>query len=157
MKIERASEKDIKGINKLLGQVLKVHHNGRSDIFKSEGAKYSDEKLIEIIKNDNTPVFVAKNEENEVLGHAFCIVQTHINHSVFKEVKTLYIDDICIEENSRGQRIGKSLYEFVLNYAKENEFYNITLNVWAFNESALKFYEDCGFKPQKIGMEFKLN
>jgi len=29
----------------------------------------------------------------------------------------------------------------------------VTLNVWCCNESAMKFYESLGMKPQKIGME----
>jgi ribosomal protein S18 acetylase RimI-like enzyme len=60
---------------------------------------------------------------------------------------------VCVDETRRGQHIGKSLYEYVLAYAKENDFYNVTLNVWSLNESAMKFYEACGLKPQKVGME----
>jgi len=37
--------------------------------------------------------------------------------------------------------------------AKAENCYNVTLNVWAKNESAKKFYESCGLTPQKIGME----
>ena len=38
-------------------------------------------------------------------------------------------------------------------FAKENGCYNVTLNVWSCNESAMKFYEKCGLVPQKVGME----
>ena len=69
------------------------------------------------------------------------------------DIKTLYIDDLCVDENSRGQNIGKNLYNHVIAFAKENECYNVTLNVWSCNESAIKFYEKCGLRPQKIGME----
>jgi ribosomal protein S18 acetylase RimI-like enzyme len=72
---------------------------------------------------------------------------------VLTDIKTLYIDDLCIDENVRGQHIGKSIYEFVKSFAKENGCYNLTLNVWACNEGAMRFYEAVGLKPQKIGME----
>ena len=72
------------------------------------------------------------------------------------DIKTLYIDDICVDENARGKHIGKTLYEYVLSYAKENDYYNITLNVWTCNPGAMKFYESLGFLPQKIGMEMIL-
>lgn len=153
MRIERATEKDIEGINNLLGQVLEVHHKGRPDIFKSDSRKYKEKELIEIIKDENSPIFLYKNEDNEVLGHAFCIFKEHKNHNVLKDIKTLYIDDICVEENSRGQRIGKALYDYVVDFARKNKCYNITLNVWAFNEEAIRFYENCGLKAQVIGME----
>jgi ribosomal protein S18 acetylase RimI-like enzyme len=93
------------------------------------------------------------DEAEEVLGYAFCVWQQHLNNEILTDIKTLYIDDLCVDETRRGQHIGKRLYEHVLAYAKENKFYNVTLNVWSLNEGAMKFYEACGLKPQKVGME----
>ena len=153
MNIRRANENDIFGINKLLEQVLMVHHNGRPDIFKSGAKKYTDEQLIDILKDENTPVFVAVDEEQQVMGYAFCIIKQFINDNILTDIKTLYIDDLCVDEDIRGKHIGKNIYEYVLSYAKEIGCYNVTLNVWALNENAIKFYEKCGLVPQKIGME----
>ena len=58
-----------------------------------------------------------------------------------------------MDETIRGQHLGKKLYERVLEFAKEQGCYNVTLNVWSCNEAAMKFYEKCGLKPQKVGME----
>lgn len=153
MYIRRAKETDMPGINNLLRQVLMVHHNGRPDLFKANAKKYTDEQLAELIKDDTKPIFVCVDEEENVLGYAFCVWQQHINNEILTDIKTLYIDDLCVDETRRGQHIGKSLYEYVLAYAKENKFYNVTLNVWSLNESAMKFYEACGLVPQKVGME----
>jgi len=153
MNIRRAKLKDMPGINCLLRQVLMVHHNGRPDLFKANAKKYTDEQLAELIADDTKPIFVCVDEEEKVLGYAFCVWQQHVNNEILTDIKTLYIDDLCVDEACRGQHIGKSLYEHVLAYAKENKFYNVTLNVWSLNESAMKFYEACGLVPQKIGME----
>lgn len=153
MYIRRAEIKDMPGINNLLRQVLMVHHNGRPDLFKANAKKYTDEQLAELIKDDTKPIFVCVDEAEQVLGYAFCVWQQHVNNEILTDIKTLYIDDLCVDEGRRGQHIGKRLYEHVLAYAKENKFYNVTLNVWSLNESAMKFYEACGLKPQKIGME----
>lgn len=150
--IRRANEKDLKEINNLLMQVLEVHHKGRPDIFKGGTKKYTDEELLKIIENDNTPVFVYEEAE-KIEGYCFCIFQQHINNNILTDIKTLYIDDLCIDENSRGKHIGTKLYEFVKAFAKEKGCYNVTLNVWSLNEGAMSFYEKCGLKPQKIGME----
>ncbi len=152
MKIRRAENIDIDGINCLLRQVLEVHHIGRPDIFKGNAKKYSDEELTDMINDELRPIFVAVEGEI-VLGYAFCVFQQQINNNIFTDVKTLYIDDLCVDENLRGQHIGKQLYDYVVNFAKENQCYNITLNVWACNSSAMRFYEKCGLIPQKIGME----
>ena len=153
MIIRRAKNTDMPGINKLLEQVLMVHHNGRPDLFKSGAKKYTDEELAEIIVDDSKPIFVAVDEAGTVPGYAFCIFQQHINNNILTDVKTLYIDDLCVDEELRGQHIGKQLYEYVLAFAKEQNCYNVTLNVWACNESAMRFYEKCGLVPQKVGME----
>lgn len=156
MKIERAQENDMNGINRLLYQVLMVHHNGRPDLFMADAKKYTDEELKNLIADDQKPIFVAKDEQGEVLGYAFCAYQQHLNHNILTDIKTLYIDDLCVDETIRGQHIGKQLYEYVLSYGKQNGCYNVTLNVWSCNESAMKFYEKCGMKPQKVGMEIIL-
>ena len=156
MEIRRAKEIDIPGIDTLLMQVCLVHHQGRPDLFKYGKRKYTKEELRELLLDDHRPVFVAVNDAGEVLAHAFCICQQHLDHNVLTDVKTLYIDDICVLENYRGQQIGKQMYDYVYNFAKEQGFYNLTLNVWAFNDPAMKFYQSCGMKPQKIGMEMIL-
>lgn len=150
--IRRAKESDIPTINKLLYQVLKVHSDARPDLFKAGTKKYTDEELKEILADDKTPVFVAK-KDGSVLGYAFCVHQQYINNNNMTDIKTLYIDDLCVDEAARGAHIGKALYEYVVNYAKKQGYYNVTLNVWADNVNAVKFYEKIGLKVQKIGME----
>lgn len=157
MDIRRAEERDIQGINKLLYQVLMVHHNGRPDLFKANTKKYTDEELLEIMKDNKRPIFVGVNENNEVLGYAFCVFQQHIGDNVLTEIKTLYIDDLCVDENIRRQHIGKQLYEYVIRYASEQGCYNVTLNAWSCNPGAQRFYESCGMVPYKVGMEKKLS
>ena len=103
--------------------------------------------------DESTPVFVAVDEKETVLGYAFCIFVCHENHNILTDIKTLYIDDLCVDEETRGMGVGKALYEHVLAFAKGANCYNVTLNVWACNTGALRFYEKLGLVPQKIGME----
>ena len=154
MQIRRAQTIDMEGINRLLCQVLTVHHNGRPDLFKGNVKKYTDQELAELIGDDSRPIFVGVEEESQqVLGYAFCIFQQHIGDNILTDIKTLYIDDLCVEEGCRGQHIGRRIYEYVLDFAREQGCYNVTLNVWSCNPTAQRFYEKCGLVPQKIGME----
>lgn len=156
MYIRRAVNTDMIGINNLLCQVLMVHHNGRPDLFKPGAKKYTDEELAAIIADDTKPIFVAVDESGEVLGYAFCIHQQYVDNNIMTDVRTLYIDDLCVDENRRGMHIGRQLYEHVVEYAKTQGCYNVTLNVWSLNPGAMKFYEKCGLVPQKVGMEMIL-
>ena len=132
-----------------------VHHKGRPDIFKV-GTKYSAEELKVILKDEDRPILVSVDENDNVQGYCFCIYQQHINNSVLTDIKTLYIDDLCVDETLRFKGIGKELYESAVKLAKDTGCYNLTLNVWSCNESALKFYESLGLSPPKIGMELIL-
>lgn len=151
--VRKATTNDIQRILELLVQVDMVHHEGRPDLFKGPATKYNAEELQKIINDETTPVFVCENDEGYVAGHAFCIHKQVIGDSVLTDVKTLYIDDICVDEKARGQGVGTQLYKYVVDYAKKNGFYNITLNVWTCNPGAQKFYEAMGLKPQKTCME----
>ena len=152
MNIRRAKETDIIDIHRLLYQVNLVHHQGRPDIFKIGINKYTDEQLKNIICDDSRPILVAE-DEGHVVGYAFCIYEQHPDDNILTDIKTLYIDDLCVDENRRGEHIGKRLYSAVLNMAKDSGCYNVTLNVWALNENAQKFYEAMGMKPLKTYME----
>ena len=148
-----AQDKDIPRLLALLTQVDMVHHGGRPDLFRGPATKYTEQELRELLQDGRRPVFVWTDENDTVMGYAFCIFQRHIGDNVLTDILTLYIDDLCVDEKARGSHIGTQLYEHVLAFARENGCYNVTLNVWAFNEDALAFYRKRGLKPQKIGME----
>lgn len=152
MEIRFAKKEDLAGINSLLYQVLEVHHQGRPDLFYGGVKKYTDAEILGILEDEKAPVFVAV-EEGNVLGYAFCIFQQVKDSHILTDVKTLYLDDLCVDESKRGMHIGKKLYEHVLAFAKESGCYNLTLNVWACNAGAMKFYEKQGLLPQKIMLE----
>jgi ribosomal protein S18 acetylase RimI-like enzyme len=149
--IRKAENRDIKGLTALLFQADAVHHGIRPDLFKGNTPKYNEQELEAIINNVSTPIFVY--DDGNVRGHAFCQISEIRNHRLLQDIKTLYIDDICVDEASRGKHIGKSLYEYVLNYAKLIGCNNITLNVWEGNDAAIAFYKKMGMHVQKTGME----
>ena len=151
-RVRRAEEGDIPAILELLVQVDMVHHRGRPDLFKGPATKYSADELREILANGDTPVFVCTDEKDRVLGHGFCVIQ-HAGGELMVEHTTLYIDDICVDEAARGQGVGRALYEHIRTFAREQDCYNVTLNVWSCNPGAMAFYEKLGMVPYKVGME----
>jgi isopentenyl-diphosphate delta-isomerase type 1 len=153
--LRRAEPQDIPAILKLLIQVNMVHHNGRPDLFKGPTTKYTGSELEQILRNDETPVFVCVDENGAVLGHGFCVMQ-HAGGQLMVEHDTLYIDDICVDGNARSRGVGRALYNHILAYAREKGCYNVTLNVWTCNPRAMEFYRKLGMEPYKTGMEVKL-
>ena len=149
--IRRAEIKDIPGIISLLHQVDMVHHVLRPDLFKPYTTKYNEQELEALIDDDSKPIFVF--DDGAILGHAFCMITEVKGDKLLEDIKTLYIDDICVDEKARGKHVGKALYEYVRDYAASIGCNNITLNVWEGNDAALNFYKNMGMKVQKTTME----
>ena len=147
----RANKNDIKRIIELLHQVNMVHHVIRPDLFKPNTTKYDEQELETLLNDDSKPIFVY--DDGEVQGYAFCQITEVKKHKLLEDVKTLYIDDICVDERKRKQNIGRTIYEYLISYAKTGGYYNVTLNVWDCNPGAKKFYESLGMQPQKTTME----
>ena len=152
MIVRRAQEKDIPRILELLVQVNLVHHLGRPDIFKKH-TKYTAEELSGIQADPQRPVFVAVDDDDRVLGYGFCVFQQHKEDLMLTDILTLYIDDICVDEAARRMHVGSAVYNAIRDFAEQEGCYNITLNVWALNPAAQKFYESLGMKPLKTMME----
>ncbi len=155
MEIRLANNSDIPGMIGLLKQVGEVHHRIRPDLFRAGAQKYSEEDLEALLKDESRPIFVGV-EGGRMLGYCFCILEEVKDNPVLRDVKSLYIDDLCVDENIRGKHVGSRLYDYVCAYAKEIGCRSVTLNVWCGNDSAMRFYESRGMKPRKIYMETSL-
>lgn len=151
--IRPAATKDIPQIMNLLTQVLKVHNAGRPDLFKPSGMKYTEDEIANILADDNLPVFVCTDDNDNVICHAFCQIIDRPDRTCAYPYKTLFIDDFVVDEKFRGKGIGKQMYSFLKNYAGENGFYNITLHAWECNPGAVSFYNNIGMKVQSYTME----
>ncbi len=153
MTIRRATVKDMDGIHRMLRQLYDIHYSGRPDLFVPSAMKYTDETLSAILADDRRPVFAAVNEDDQMIGYAFCIIDDHTGDPRYANLRTLYLDDLCVDETVRGQHIGTALYQHVREYARSIGAYNLTLNVWTCNPQAMGFYEHLGLKPYQVGME----
>lgn len=155
MEIRFAEVRDIPGMIDLLQQVGEVHHRIRPDLFRSGAQKYDEAALEALLKDPARPILAAV-EEGRLLGYCFCILEEMKDDPVLCDTKSLYIDDLCVDETIRGKHVGSRLYDHVCAYAKSLGCKSVTLNVWCGNDSAMKFYESRGMRPRKIYMETQL-
>lgn len=154
--IRKATQSDALRIGELLYQVHAVHANARPDIFLADKRKYSDDEILALIADEQNPVFVYEDEQGVVQAYAFCVYQITQGVSSLVDRKVLFIDDLCVDVSQRGKKIGETLYQFVVNFAKETDCDSLTLNVWNENAGALRFYQRLGLTPLKTVMEQKL-
>lgn len=157
MEIRRAADKDIDRLFILLQQVLEVHAAIRPDIFISGTTKYTREELSELLKDDMKPVYAALDDNGLLIGYAFCQIKQQPFSNNMVPFKSLYIDDLCVDESFRGQHIGEQLFEYVKARAKDYGCYEVTLNVWTGNTGAEHFYDKMGMKTKERQMEYILD
>lgn len=156
MNIRRATEKDIPRVLELLSQVLEVHATIRPDVFISGTTKYSKEDLSEMFTDDTRPVYVAVDDEDAVTGYAFCELRNPPFTSTMIATKSIFIDDLCVDEKARGQHIGRALFDHVRVEAVRLGCKEILLNVWEGNDNAYRFYKSMGMSPRETQMEIKV-
>ena len=156
MTIRKAQEKDIPRIIELLGQVIQIHAEIRPDIFIPDTTKYTEQELAALLKDEKKPIYVAVNEEDVCMGYAFCQMKEQPFSNNMVQFQSLFIDDLCVDRFARGQHIGESLFDYVKQEAKRMGCYEVTLNVWAGNTSAEKFYEKMGMRTKERQLEYIL-
>ncbi len=152
MTIRPAQNRDIPGLIALLRQVGQVHHEIRPDLFRAGAQKYRRPQLEALLQDPRRPIFTAE-EDGQVVGYAFCVLQEVKDDPALTDRRSLYIDDLCVDRDHRCRGIATALYQHVCRCAREAGCQAVTLNVWSGNDAARRFYDKCGMRPQKTGME----
>ena len=152
--IRLATTNDIPRLLELLHQVNMVHYERRPDIFKPHTTKYNAEQLQDLLLQPDKAIFVYEDEG--VQGYAFVQMEDVHDDILLKDMRTLYIDDICVDEQARGKHVGKQLFDHVRAYAEKLGCGAITLTVWEGNDAAMAFYRKLGMSVRKTCMEMMI-
>ena len=101
------------------------------DSFGYEKGKIKDERAIEIVAVLDSVVvgYLVLNEMVDII----------------KNIKIYHIDYVCVDPEYRNQKIGKTMIEYVFDYAKENDVSRLELTSRKERVEAHKLYEKCGF------------
>lgn len=150
-----AKEEELSEVNELRRQVNDLHVEGCPDIFKpgfSEGMK----DYIFDIWDDEAQQIVVAEEEGKICGFAVLHVIDRPENPVMFRRYYLNIDEFCVDRDYRRRGIAGQMISFIRDYAKEQGFKKLELNMWEFNEGALAFYEAVGFKTYRRFMDMDL-
>ncbi|MBQ6174534.1 MAG: GNAT family N-acetyltransferase [Clostridia bacterium] len=154
MEIRFAREEDLDQVNVLRKQVNDVHVEGKPEVFKPG---FCDElrDYIHVIFADLRQKIVVADDGGAVCGFAV------LNHITRPENPFMYvrdfldIDEFAVDEGHRRQGIATAMIRFIRDYAREQGFSRVELNMWEFNQGALAFYEAAGFTTYRRYMEMK--
>ena len=82
----------------------------------------------------------------------------YIRYSTWKG-QVMYLEDIIVTSNYRGQGIGKMLMDKLIEEARDKGFRRITWQVLEWNEPAIQFYKkyQATFDPEWVNVVLDLN
>ena len=152
MVIRFAKEDELEKINVLRKQVNDLHVEGKPDVFKPGFNEELQNYVYYIFKDPEQKIVVA-DKDGEICGFAI-LHHIYKPENPFMKVRDfLDIDEFCVDEKHRREGIATAMVEFIKNFAKEQGYHRLELNMWEFNQDALAFYEAAGFDTFRRYME----
>ena len=152
MTVRIADERDLERVNELRRQVNDLHVEGRPDVFKP-GFNEQLKNYVYTVYNDPCKDIAVAEKDGVICGYAVLNRFTKPETPFMYERSYVDVDEFGVDKAFRRQGIGRALMEYIRTYAKDNDFDRIELNMWEFNEGALRFYEDIGFGTYRRYME----
>ena len=155
--MRNAKFSDFNDVNNLMLELHNLHVKNRNDIFKATDSPMKEEYFKDLLNNQDVKLFVIENLENsEIVGYSNLKLMNTPNIDIVVKSKYIYIDDFCIKQAYKRKGIGKKLFNFILEYAKQQGVESVQLNVWSFNEDAIEFYNFMGMKERNVRMEMRV-
>lgn len=155
MEFRLAVSSDAPAIASALRNMLEIHHNGRPDLFREGAKKYDEKAVADMIAEGKDVIYVAACGLT-VCAYAICRIEYISGHPIRRDMKTMYLDDLCVMPEYRDRGIGHRFMNMLFDEAKKRGCDNFELNVWEFNSRAVSFYESCGLTVQRRRMEKRL-
>lgn len=150
--LELARESDWEAIHRLSVQIHDLHAIWRPDIYFSCDEPYPKASFLEDIQK--RLIYVAK-VNGLILGYVVLSLQqkggsgTHVK-------KLLRLDSICVDQDHRGQGIGKAMMTDVRALARAFGCTEVILGVHPENDNAVAFYQKCGFRIRTVNLDLKV-
>ncbi|MDO7173360.1 GNAT family N-acetyltransferase [Mariniflexile sp. AS56] len=147
MTFRRATENDILAIVQLMANddLGKNREN-----FQTPLPKHYLKAFEKINADDNQELMVVENENYEVIG---TFQLTYIQYMSYYGGIRAQIENVMIRKDQRGLGIGKRMFEWAINRAKERNAHVLQLTSDKQRPRAIKFYEDVGFIASHEGMK----
>ena len=110
--------------------------------------------VSEFIKNDNSELYVVELD-NEIVASGYAKIKPDRHY--LKHTKQGYLGFMFVPEAHRGKGYNKLIMDALLKWCKERRVFEIRLDVYDVNDSAIRAYEKAGFKKHLITMRMNLN
>ena len=154
MKIRSATLADREGLSRLTAEVHELHREARPDVYMEFDPEQFRKEISDTLYRPDSILLVAE-EEGELAGMALLTLRQPPN-PILKPRLYAFLEELSVGERFRGQGIGTALFAAAKEQALRRGAVSLELQVWSFNEAALRFYEKMGMKEKTFRMELPL-
>jgi GNAT superfamily N-acetyltransferase len=142
--IREATPEDLSAICVLGQEVNLLHHEAWPQVFAAPSDPSHDAPhWQQSIANPNATTFVAEHS-GRVIAFITVFFVTE-SGPLLRPTPFARVGSVCVAAHQRGGGIGRALMAQAERWAIERGASDIRLNVWAFNQAALRFYEELGY------------
>jgi ribosomal protein S18 acetylase RimI-like enzyme len=155
MELRRAAKDDYDFLFELFSESQNLHVQALPHFFRPPAKdKLFYSYLDKIIDSEDKYLIIGFDNERP-FGYILFIIGD-IQQNIYQTGgQFIYINQLVVKERYRGRGFGKALVGHVKKIAKQKKIRKIGLDVWLFNESAIKFFERQGFSAFNQIMWFK--
>lgn len=154
MKIRSATLADREGLSRLTAEVHELHREARPDVYMEFDPEQFRKEISDTLYRPDSILLVAE-EEGELAGMALLTLRQPPN-PILKPRLYAFLEELSVGERFRGQGVGTALFAAAKEQALKRGAVSLELQVWSFNEAALRFYEKMGMKEKTFRMELPL-
>jgi len=146
MVIRKATLDDYDELCALIAEVDELHRSNLPQRFREpEGPTREWDYFRSLIADEKVGCFVAEGE-GELVGFVHVVVRDSRDIPILVPRRYAFIDSIAVREELRGTGIGRALMERAHEWAGSMGATEMELNVFEFNEEAIKFYRRLGYR-----------
>ena len=151
MNFRKATEKDVSTIVEMIADDELGKSRENFQIPLSQEYLNAFEKIN---ADDNQELVVVENEKMEIIG---TLQLSFIQYLTYRGGIRAQIEAVRIRKDKRGLGIGKEMFHWAINRAKERNAHLLQLTTDKKRPEAIKFYEDLGFTQSHEGMKMHFN
>ncbi len=156
IEIRLVTKADFEQVGLIFAEENRFHAELMPEIIQVANPIMTQKWFDDVLNDPDKTLFVAKMGK-DVVGVALVELRTSIDDPIFRQRKTIYINEIAVASSHRSRGIGRLLMERIHQWGRAQGIAEIELQVWERNGRAIRFYEDLGYQMWRRTMRFTLD
>jgi GNAT superfamily N-acetyltransferase len=144
-RVRKARREDYPRVRALFDGLDVLHREALPWLFQRSDQELRPDELLERLTGDVGALLVAEGEGPEILGFAILLLQQAPAQRIFVPGKHVLLDNLVVDPAARRQGVGTALLHEAEAWARAHGAARVELNVYDFNEPALRFYASAGY------------